>query len=143
LELHLQETNVVVLESDKWAPGYTGIQSVEFNLKDSAGNILLHFNPRGWSKTIVLNSLTVRVGWGPEEIIRNFDHFKLNSPNTVAFVNNADNFEIYVNKRLLHRYQKRSTSAVARIDYRWRGANCFLSDPVTMKVYGSVAQYLA
>jgi hypothetical protein len=140
--LHLPEGSVVVLHSDKWAPGHTGIQDVSFNLKDSAGNILLHFNPRGWSKTIVLNSLRVRVGWGPEEIIRDLEHFKVNSPNTIAVVNNLDAFEIFVNKRLLYRYQKRSIAEVARIDYRWRGQNSFLSDPLAMTVYDSISQHL-
>jgi len=140
--VHLDEGGVVVMESDRWTPAYTGIQGVAFDIKDSVGNILLQFNPRGWSKTIVLNSLSLRTGWGAEEIIRTLDNFKLNSPNTVAFVNNSNDFEIYVNKRLLHRYQKRSTAEVTRIDYTWRGAKGFLSDPVTMKVYESMAQYL-
>ncbi|KAG8835723.1 hypothetical protein FRC17_001514 [Serendipita sp. 399] len=142
VDLYLESNSTVVLESSTWAPAYTGNQEFMINLKDNLGNTLFSFNPRGWSRSIVMNSAPRGISLGNNKVVYGLPHFITDSTNTIAIVNNAGNFEVYINKVFLYRYQKRSTNNVAQIEYKWKGGSSFLSDPLSLRTYSSVSQYL-
>lgn len=75
------------------------------NLKDAAGNIVLHVNPRWDEHTFVLNT-HMKGHWGPEERPPGFD-FSTGVPITLRVEATNEFLLIYMNGHILHRYKHR------------------------------------
>ncbi|KAF8460917.1 galectin [Kalaharituber pfeilii] len=117
--------------------------NTSFNLLNRSGDCLLHITFRRPKNVIVFNARRHDGGWGSQESIPLAGAFKTDGLATVTVYDHGDRYQILIDGRTVHYFQKRFHDAATQVSYGTDASPPPFSDPVAVTQFQNIGELSA